>query len=60
MEFLGNGVVRLDSLALASLACLHYSDDFRVVTVGDDCPVLIVGQDRYPVIADTGEPEPQR
>ncbi len=55
VEYLGDGVVRLDSLALSALACLDHRADFRV-TFEDGGPVMIVGHDRYTVTEDPAAP----
>ncbi len=46
VEYLGGGIVRLDDLALSSLAGLREGEDFRV-TFTDAGPVLAVGRDSY-------------
>lgn len=46
VEYLGNGVVRLDEDAVATLAGLGADEDFRVVAT-EGGPVLVVGEDRY-------------
>jgi hypothetical protein len=50
VDYLGEGVVRLDDQAVATLAVLDYRDDFRISY--DDGPVLIVGSGRYPLTED--------
>lgn len=46
VEYLGDGTVRLDETALASLAGLAEGEDFRMA-ITDAGPVLEVGPDRY-------------
>ena len=46
VEYLGDGIVRLDETAISSLAGLAAGDDFRVSHT-DAGPVLTVGADRY-------------
>lgn len=47
VEYLGGGTVRLDEVAISSLAGLRADADFRVI-FADSGPVLLVGADRYP------------
>lgn len=56
VEYLGNGIVRLDEAAISALACLAEGEDFRVVCT-DAGPVLTVGADHYP--AREEEPDPK-
>jgi len=46
VEYLGAGTVRLDEVAISSLAGLGAGTDFRVI-FADSGPVLLVGADRY-------------
>ena len=57
VEYLGGGIVRLDEVAIASLADLPEDDDFRV-TFEDVGPVLTVGPARYVALAEEPDPKP--
>ncbi len=57
VEYLGGGIVRLDEVAIGSLADLPEDDDFRV-TFGDVGPVLTVGPARYAALEEEPDPKP--
>ncbi len=56
--YLGGGIVRLDDVALRSLAGLRDGEDFRV-TFTDAGPVLAVGSDSYVVRAEEPDTKPR-
>jgi hypothetical protein len=53
VEYLGDGLVRLDEVALRSLAEITPGEDFRM-TSEDIGPVIWVGADRYPAREEPG------
>lgn len=57
VEYLGAGTVRLDDVAISSLAGLGEGEDFRVV-FEDAGPVLLAGSDRYPATEEPSDPKP--
>lgn len=57
VEYLGGGVVRLDDVAVSSLAGLPPGEDFRA-ELGEAGPVLTVGADRYLALEEEPDPKP--
>jgi hypothetical protein len=59
VEYLGDGVVRLDEEAMSALAELGEGDDFRAVCT-DAGPMLLVGTDGYLAYEERPEQAPQQ
>lgn len=55
VEYLGNGIVRLDDTAISILTQLREGADFKV-TLTDAGPILAVGADTYPAHEEKPEP----